>query len=108
MEHRFPPVKEKYEARYCWRLPAGKGWERLGLRRDGDCVIIKAQKMMGHYDFAAAGSSVRKNSWMVCWYGLMVKYFMAGSYCGIKRNGSGLSKRMKEKEVPPPSRSGLG
>ena len=80
MEHRFPPVKEKYEARYCWRLPAGKGWERLGLRRDGDCVIIKAQKMMGHYDFAAAGSSVRKNSWVVCLYGIKANGYLAISY----------------------------
>jgi len=64
-----------------WKKRRG---ERLGLRRDGDCVIIKAQKMMGHFDFAAAGSSVRKTCWIIGLFVLMVKDFMAGSY-GILR-----------------------
>ena len=39
--------------------------------------------MMGYLDFAIAGSSVRKNSWGVCLYGIKASGYMAGSYGGF-------------------------
>ncbi len=42
--------------------------------------------MMGHFDFAADGSSVKKNSWVVCLYGIVVNGCVAGSYDDFRRN----------------------